>query len=49
MRLTTLAKVVNMALGASMIIYSVLTIFTIALSALDSSPIIVISFRIYEV
>ena len=48
MKLTTWAKVLNMALGAAMVTYSVLTIFTVALDAFSSSPILIISFRVYE-
>ena len=48
MKLSTLAKVVNMLLGALMVLYSFLTFFTIALDIFDASPIIIITFKVYE-
>ena len=47
-RLSTLAKVINMVLGALMVLYSFLTMFNIAFSIFDESPIIIISFKVYE-
>ena len=48
-KLTTWAKILNMGLGAAMVTYSILTMFTVALDAFSSSPILIISFRVYEV
>ena len=47
-KLSTWAKIANMGLGVAMIVYSVLTFFTIALDIFDASPILIISFKIYE-
>ena len=47
-RLSTWAKIVNMGLGALMVFYSVITFFTIAVDIFDASPVVIISFRIYE-
>ena len=47
-KLSTWAKILNMGLGVIMIVYSIMTFFTIALDVFDASPILVISFRIYE-
>ena len=46
---STWAKIINMVLGLVMIVYGVLTLFTVALDVFDASPILVISFKIYEV
>ena len=49
MRIITWAKALNMGLGALMIVYSFLTFFSIALDIFDASPILIISFKVYEV
>ena len=45
---STLAKILNMGLGALMVVYSVFTIFSVALDIFDASPILTISFKVYE-
>mgnify|MGYP000123658434 CR=1 FL=1 len=47
-KLSTWAKIINMALGVIMIVYSILTFFTIAVDIFDASPVLIISFRLYE-
>ena len=45
---STWAKIVNMGLGVLMIFYSVITFFSIAVDIFEASPVLVISFRLYE-
>ena len=47
-KLSTWAKVINMALGALMVFYSIISFFSVALDVFDASPILIISFKIYE-
>ena len=47
-RVSTWIKILNMILGILMVVYSVLTIFTVALDLFDETPILVITFRVYE-
>ena len=47
-KLSTLVKIINMALGAFMCVYGVFTIFTVIGDFGSSSPILFISFRIYQ-
>ena len=47
-KLSTWAKVINMGLGVLMVIYSVFTFFSIALDIFDASPVIIVTFKCYE-
>ncbi len=47
-RLSTWAKVINMGLGVLMVVYSVFTFFSVALDLFDASPVLIISFKVYE-
>mmetsp|Transcript_6236 Transcript_6236/g.8325 ORF Transcript_6236/g.8325 Transcript_6236/m.8325 type:complete len:163 (-) Transcript_6236:143-631(-) len=49
MQVSTWAKLINMGLGGLMVFYSVITFFTIAADILSSSPILIVSFKIYEI
>ena len=46
-RLSTWAKIINMALGALMVFYSVMTFFTSALKLGDVSYVIGVTFKAY--
>ena len=48
MKISTWAKLINMGLGALMVFYSFMTFFTIALDIFDASPILIISFKVYQ-
>ena len=47
-KMSTWAKVINMGLGVLMVIYSIFTFFSVALDIFDASPVIIITFKCYE-
>ena len=47
-KVSTLVKLTNVVLGLLMILYSVLSFFTIVLDVFDASPVLIISFKCYE-
>ena len=47
-KLSTWAKIINMCLGALMVFYSIFSFFSVALDIFDASPILIISFKVYQ-
>ena len=47
-KISTIAKLINVCLGILMIFYSIFTFFSVAWDMWTSSPVIVITFRVYE-
>ena len=48
MKVSTWAKLINVALGSIMIIYSFMTFFSLAFDLISESPVIIITFKVYE-
>ena len=47
-KLSSWAKIINMCLGGLMVFYSIISFFSVALDVFDASPVLIISFKIYE-
>ena len=47
-KISMLAKLINVGLGILMIFFSIFSFFTIALDIFDASPVLIISFKCYE-
>ena len=41
-------RMINVALGAVMVVFSALTLFNIPSSLMSESPVLIISFKVYE-
>ena len=48
MKLSTWAKLINVGLGCAMVFFSVFSFFNVATDVLDASPVMIISFKVYE-
>ena len=46
---STWIKILNVILGCLMIFYSFFTMFTVVFDVFDASPILIVSFRVYEI
>ncbi len=47
-KISTWAKFINMGLGALMVFYSIITFFSVALDIFDASPVIIVTFKVYQ-
>ena len=48
MKLSTWAKLINVCLGVGMVLFSVFSFFSIPTDVVDATPVLIVSFKIYE-